>query len=423
MPVHPITGKHIHAIAAVDKDGTQRNFGKREKRCARWLKLDPRSLLTHRPAVTTIYHLASIYYEATIRVPMLTVEPEKLFDYNDDRGNHFWSTDAGKGQSLAYILQAAFTLELSLKAILEVGGKLTKPSDGGRLDWKIHEPAALFELLDDSEREKLEEQWQRLASDERNFNGTYLEFLKSADDIYTGMRYLQQAVQSTNPKVEVLTLLSASRIALDVASVSFRQRLPFKPRVTVSTYQDTSQPSMRPELVQGIVRTVRIPEGFDPHSQVEVLVERDDDGAEVIALFRKADVENYYGIEGNQITVVGYSSDVEPIILHGSQHRDRSGESDAASCYTNEACVLKGGVYDLQTYEIQPGQQGVRLVLDDCTYWTKVQCMFSTRSEREQLLNIHLGDEILVSGLVSFRDGRPMILVDPQIVDGDTAEG
>ena len=421
MPVHPITGKHIHAIAAVDTDGTQRNFGQREKQTARRLNLDPRSLLTDKPAVTTISHLARIYFEATSRVPMLTVEPEKLFDYSDDRRNHFWTTDAGKGQSLAYILQAAFTLELSLKAILEVGGKLAHPNDDGRPDWKNHKPAAIFKLLDESEQKKLEEQWQSLASEARNFYGTYLEFLKSVDDIYTGMRYLQKASQITNTRVEVLTLLSASRIALDLAFVSFRQRSPIKPKVTVTTYRDTAQPAMRPELVQGIVRTVRIPEGFDPHSQVEVLIERNDGGVEVTALFRKADVENYWGIEGDQIAIVGYSSDVEPFILHHSQHRDRRGESGSASCYTNEARVLQGSVYDLQTYEIQPGQHGVRLVLDDCTYWTKVQCMFSTQCEREQLSNIQLGDEILVNGLVSLRDGRPLILIDPQIVYGDIA--
>ena len=426
MPVHPLTGKHIHAIAAVDKNGTQRDFAKRETQLACQLGLDPRSLLTHKPAVTTINNLANMYYKASMLIPMLTINLERLFDY-EDRNRHFWSTDAGRGQCLAYILQAAFTLELSLKAILEVGGRLTPPPSGGRPDWQTHSPVCLFKLLDKDERQRLEQQWKFLPPEKRRLDGTYLEFLKSVDDLYIGLRYLQWDLKGTNSQLAVLSLLSASRVALDLADILFRECSPFEVNVKTHVHTDPNQPVMRSAQVEGIVRSVAIPEGFDPHGRVEVIIEPDHGDGDVTTLFRKADVENYYGIEGDRVHIVGFASDAEPSVLHSSYHVDHSRRSRANPCYIHEHRVLSGSIYNLETYEIATDQRVIRLVLDDATFFSKVECIFSTNQEQEQLANVTLGQEILIRGQVSLRDGRPIVLLEPEIIDanrtGNPTEG
>ena len=71
--VHPITGKYIHAIAAVDRNGNQRSFQKSEQQLAADLGIDPKSILTHKHAVTNITNLGSLYCEALGSLPMLTV--------------------------------------------------------------------------------------------------------------------------------------------------------------------------------------------------------------------------------------------------------------------------------------------------------------------------------------------------------------
>ena len=113
MPVHPITGKFIHAIAAVDRNGNQLPFQEQDLKLADELGLDSKAVMAHKLAVTTINNLAGLYCEALASLPMLTVNLEGLFE-DEDRDSHRWSTDAGRGQCLAYILQAAFTLELTL---------------------------------------------------------------------------------------------------------------------------------------------------------------------------------------------------------------------------------------------------------------------------------------------------------------------
>ena len=410
----------------MDKNGTQRDFGKRETQLACQLGLDPRSLLTHKPTVTTINNLASMYYKASMLIPMLTVNLEGLFDY-EDRNRHFWSTDAGKGLCLAYILQAAFTLELSLKAILEIGGRLIEVPSGGRPDWQTHSPVCLFELLDNDERQKLEQQWKSLPPGKRLFNGTYLEFLKSADDLYIGLRYLQRDLKGTNPQVEILSLLSASHVALDLAESLLRERSPVEVNVKTHAHTDPKQPVIRSAQVEGLVRSVTIPEGFDPHGRVEVVIEPDHGDGDVTTLFRKADVENYYGIEGDRVRIVGFASDAEPSVLHRSYHVDHSRRSRANPCYTHEHRVLSGSIYNLETYEIATDQRVIRLVLDDATFFSKVECIFSTNQEQEQLANVTLGQEILIRGQVSLRDGRPIVLLEPEIIDanrtGNPTEG
>ena len=133
MRAHPISGKYIHGIAKMDRSGNQIHFQENELQTAKCLGLDPKALLTHRPAVTSINNLARLYCDALGSIPMLTINLDLMFEY-EDRNRHFWASDIGKGQSLAYILQAAFTLELCLKAILESCGRFAETSDDGNAD-------------------------------------------------------------------------------------------------------------------------------------------------------------------------------------------------------------------------------------------------------------------------------------------------
>ena len=146
IPIHPISQKYVYAIAAIDRKGNQRNFSAEEKKRAEELKLDPQSLQTEIPAITTFSSMARVYCEALKLIPVESIALENILDYKT-KGRHFWATDAGIGQALAYAQQAAFTLELSLKAYLEVTGKLAAPRGGVHQGWKTHNLKELFDLL------------------------------------------------------------------------------------------------------------------------------------------------------------------------------------------------------------------------------------------------------------------------------------
>ena len=90
---------------------------------------------------------------------MLTVDLDRLFD-SDNQGHHYWaSSKPGRGQCLAYILQAAFTLELCIKALLESCGKFAEPPGEGRPDWQTHSPVELYNLLETDVQQRLEQWW------------------------------------------------------------------------------------------------------------------------------------------------------------------------------------------------------------------------------------------------------------------------
>ena len=94
--------------------------------------------------------MARMYYEALKLIPVSSIHLDSILDQKN-KGSHFWSTDAGIGQALAYAQQAAFTLELSLKAYLEVLGKLSSPKLRDRRQWQSHKLVHLFKLLTDDE--------------------------------------------------------------------------------------------------------------------------------------------------------------------------------------------------------------------------------------------------------------------------------
>ena len=156
IPVNPISQKYVFEIAAIDKNGNQRDFLRPETEKAAKLNLDPKSLATEVPGIITFSHLARIYYEASRLIPVTGINLKGMFDHHgEDR--HFWNTDAGKGQALAFAQQAAFTLELSLKAYLEVLGKLASTDLADIRKWRKHELTDLFKLLTDAEKRQLEE--------------------------------------------------------------------------------------------------------------------------------------------------------------------------------------------------------------------------------------------------------------------------
>ena len=126
IPVHPVSGKYIHAITAIGRHGQQRDFQSPEIRQARYLGLGPKAVWTKVPGIATFNQIATLYHKALQLIPSMNIDLNGIFDYRN-RDKHFWSTDAGTGQALAYAQQAAFTLELSLKALLESQGTTHRP--------------------------------------------------------------------------------------------------------------------------------------------------------------------------------------------------------------------------------------------------------------------------------------------------------
>ena len=421
MPVHPVTVKYIHAIAAVDRNGKQRDFQKNEITSANDMGLDPKTLLTPKPAVANFKTLARMYCDALSSMPMLTVDLGWLFD-SDDKGHHYWASSAGKGQCLAYILQAAFTLEVCIKALLESCGKFAEPPREGRPDWQTHNPVELYKLLEPNVKERVEHWWKSLATGEHHFEGSYRDYLESVDDLYVGLRYLQQDLKGVNVHVQIADLLRASRLALGVSDYEFRNRFPVKFATTMHQTTDTEGPKVREVFMEGVVRGLTIPEGFDPHGPVEAIVDTDDGQQVSVRLFRKADVEHYQGIVGDHVILQAYVYDEQPSVINSAQLLDRIGPTQPGTSYTYEYRTLSGTVYNLDRCEFVGGQRAFRLTLNDATYFSKVECIFSTKEEVGQLADVQLGQHVLIKGQISLRNGRPMVLLGPEILTGVSSE-
>ena len=146
--MHPVSQKYVYAIAAIDRKRNQRNFSNPERAQVDALNLDPKSVETNIPGITTFHRLAELYYEASRLIPVSYINLEGMFDH-PGKERHFWTSDAGIGQALAYAQQAVFTLEVSLKAYLEALGKLASPNVSDIQKWQKHELVDLFNLLTD----------------------------------------------------------------------------------------------------------------------------------------------------------------------------------------------------------------------------------------------------------------------------------
>lgn len=415
IPVHPISQKYVYEIAAVDRKGNQRNFSRLERLKADELKLDPKSVATDIPGITTFFHLAQLYLEASRLIPVSTISLKGVFDHRR-KDRHFWTSDAGKGQVLAFAQQAAFTLELSLKAYLEGLGKLASSNVRDIQKWQKHELVDLFNLLTDDEKKQLEAQWTQSETRRNHFKGGFRDFLLSSNKLYMKWRYITD-LKSPNLSVDIPNLLSASEFLLSASERLFRTSAPIKVNITVTTYSNTVDGAGRPipqfavTRVEGRVRVVNIPEGFDPFSIVEVVIESDQHEHDVTAQFYKRYVSDYYGLEGQRVVLIGRISEDQPYVLLDSKHVDASRRGPK---YTSEHRTLRGSIYDMRMVNaVVGGAQQVNLVLYDNTYFAQVECFFATEEERDMLKEVNLGDRILISGCVTLLNGQPMILVGP----------
>ena len=419
IPVHPVSQKYVYAIAAIDKKGNQRNYSNSDKNQANTLSIDPKAQLTEIPTITTFTHVARMYHEALKLIPISGINLASMFDYKDKK-RHFWTTDAGKGQALAYAQQSVFTLELSLKAYLEVLGKLASPDATDVQKWQTHELGDLCKLLSPDEMKQLEQWWQHSDAKRTHFNGTFQEFVRECKKLYDNWRYITD-LKSSDISLDIRILLSASEFLIEAGHRQFRQHSPVKITTEVKTYPDEGITSSRPvhAWIEGRVRDIRIPTGFNPFDIVEIVIDSDAHEQVVTAQLSKHQVEKYYGLEGERVELTGLIEKGQPHILRGADHFDER----RARRYATQRLTLKGAVYDIKT--INPTSRRdfkINVVLNDHTFFSTVECFFVTDEERETLKEFNLGDSILISGLVTLLEGRPLILVDPcdiEIVDDE----
>ena len=360
-----------------------------------------------------------MYHKASKLIPVSSINLKGMFDYRiQDR--HFWTTDAGRGQALAYAQQAAFTLELSLKAYLEVLGKLASLNVEDIQKWQKHELIDLFNLLTNDEKKQLEEWWNHSDTKRIHFKGSFRDFVSSCNKLYMKWRYITD-LTDPNLSIDISMLSSASDFLLSASDRIFRKSSPIKIKVTETTYPNTvgSNGDMIPRsittLVKGRVRDVRIPGGFDPFSIVELVIESDEHECEVVAQFYKRNIEDYYGLEGETVTLIGKVREDQPFVLPHPNHLD---EPRRETKYTSERRMLRGSIYDIRkVHSAFGGHEKIDLALYDDTFFTQVQCFFLTDEERAKLNQVNLGDNILISGHVTLLNGKPIILAGPDQIE------
>ena len=416
IAIDPATGKCIHAIAAVSEDGTQRDFNGAELYSVDVLSIDRRIVLECVPTITTFAHIADLFYAALRTIPQITVNLEDFFDYRT-RNQHYWSTEEGLGQSLAYIQQAFFTLELCLKALLETTGQLVKiPSR----KWKEHEPSKLFKLLNSETRQLLEQRWNQVPSTDRLSHKTIEAYLASIDDMYNAWRYVAERKEA-NLSAEIRPLVAACETVLATSEAMFKRDFPIKPQITVQTFPPVPDQDQQysPIVVSGRVTSVNIPEGFDPYSLVEVAIRVEDYGHLTLEM-HKRDPEKYYGLEGRNITVGGCYNPNRPFALTSPNIVEIEGQEARGTSYSVETRTLQGTIYDVTRPKGPHRLDTVYLVLKDETYFTMVQCLFATKEEQDEITGtldsgeqFQLGDRISIQGQVTLRNGLPLVLVGP----------
>ena len=421
IAMNPATGKCIHTIAAVSADGTQRRFSDEELDLVDALSIDRRIVLEDVPSVTTFAYIAGLSYAALLTVPQLSVDLTGFFDYQN-RNKHYWSTEEGLGQSLAHVQQAFFTLELCLKALLETTGQLVKiPED----KWKQHEPVILFKLLNRETRQRLEQRWSQVKNADRPRESTFQAFLESINDMYTAWRYIPERKDS-NLSADLRPIVAACETVLDTSQFMFRRDYPLKPRITTEIIssgqeQDQSQEYM-PIIVSGTVASVNVPEGFDPHSIVEVTVETEEYGLLTLEVYKR-NPEEYHGIAGRTITVGGFYNPNRSAAVKRPNILAVDDQEGRDTHYDVETRVLQGTIYDVIRPKGPDRLESVNLFLQDETYFTMVQCLFLTREEQGQItgaLNsgqqLQLGDRISIRGQVTLKNGLPVVLVGPHSI-------
>ena len=63
------------------------------------------------------------------------------------------------------------------------------------------------------------------------------------------------------------------------------------------------------------MRTVRVPDGFDPFGTVEVVIDSEHHEHDITVQFYKRNVRDYYDLEGESVTLVGEISADKPQLL------------------------------------------------------------------------------------------------------------
>ena len=157
------------------------------------------------------------------------------------------------------------------------------------------------------------------------------------------------------------------------------------------------------------MRAVNIPDGFDPYSIVELVI--DSDQHDGIAQFYKRNTEDYYGLEGERVTLLGEATEDQPHLLPHPRHLV---EPTREVRYTSERRTLRGSIHDIRiVHSVFGGTGKVDLSLYDDTFFTQVECFFVTEEEHHKLKEVSLGDKVLISGCVTLLNGQPTILVGP----------
>ena len=180
--------------------------------------------------------------------------------------------------------------------------------------------------------------WNSISSTERLFSGSFSEFLLSVRNTYTDLRYIPELTE-TNISAHISNFRSASSVALNAARTSLQRRSPFQIRSEVRTIRSDSQERIDSKIVAGTVKSVDIPEGFDPNSVVSVSIESEDGEGVVTAKFLKRSVEDYYGIEGTKVMLSGYCRESEPQVLESPSHLEGPGTEPY---YSQEYRILEG---------------------------------------------------------------------------------
>ena len=168
-------------------------------------------------------------------------------------------------------------------------------------------------------------------------------------------------------------------------------------------------------LVEGRVRAVRIPDGFDPFSIVELVIDSEQHEQDVVAQFYRRNTQDYYGLEGERVALFGEIREDQPYLL---QHPNYLDEPKREPKYTSERCTLRGSIFDMRIVHSPFGGTGkVNLLLKDETFFTQVECFFVTDEERDRLEEVNLGDKVQISGCATLLNGQPMMLVGPDRIE------
>ena len=424
IPTWTSSGKYIHVVAKLDRNGNFLDFTPRDESQAKSLGLPPEALLIQRPGITTFSEYANVYFEASRMIPISSFNLQGMFDY-EARDKHYWATKAGMGQALSCAQQVAFTLELSLKALLEQTGKLITVC---KKAWQTHDLVALHCLLDPSERQLLQRRWQAMPLAERSHHSTLLDFLKATKNLYVDLRYIP-TLKSANLSMDTQAMMNASCMVLTLSEELAWQHSPILPKVSVTTTGPLTGDGVggaverHSVMIKGVVISVKIPDDFDPNGSVEVVIhptqyfnglEKIPIDYDVTATFRKCDVESYFGLEGEEVELGGWVTAAEPSVLKRAQHVNRVNRE---ASYKVDTRTLKGQAYNLVVRESSyRDSTRVTLVLRDMTFYSDVECLFVTEEEKIVAESLQLGAEVTIRGHVMLLNGRPVSLVGPSLM-------